>query len=1038
MTDHVVETGPGPGGPDRRRRRRYTALLMLLAAALGAVAGTWFGQFRVVAVEDGLRHALAGSEVATAAAPSSPGSPPRRDGTDEQIRRVAELRQEVEGLRGFPARLAAEEIRRQRLEGELARRIAELRQEVEGLRGLPSRLGAEEIRRQRLEGELAAARGDLTATGNRLAALDHERDDALASLGAARGILFRAEAERGWLAGRVAELESASHAGNAAVANRAAQAEQARDELSDARRTVAEREDALAGEARARAAGEAQARQAGEKLRARTGELADARADAAEAGQVGAERDRTLAAERAGRDAEGAKAREAARGRDLEGFVARTVETYPGLQRAVADALAARLVAEPNAAVAAGALRGLGQAHVVRTVGAWLSELEGLGVPPTQATLAAMLATTGAQLPEIERLGPLVEAARRLRRSAAEDPRAAFVRSLSGETLGRLVGAATDAASLEELLAALVGGRLPDAVREWLRTVTLDLDATGIDTVARLLATLGLLDPPTAASWAAEIGQERLLRQLETEVPWTSRIELRDEPEGLAVCGDVRHVVASAQPGLHEQVVSLCGLMLAVAPAAQLAISRGVLADGEPAGLAGHTPLASKRIPRANLPLDALPGWNQRWVAATANAVGAPSHTEYLARARGALEILLPALETWFDRWLRGKVDDRSLERLGQVHEASRRLTPPRSALPAARPGDEVQPRMHVTPLQSVLFDASADLPRRFARLPDDHAVFVAWAGDLLGRIDEAVGEPWLLVGGGPDDLLSRLRWLVDSARLLAGEAGFRGMAPQREWVAVAKSARLGNALRLVGSNVRAAVERHAEAVRARVVREAGELGLRADVHVGPDGHECLVWPPSEVLLVVTLDRLGSWRDMLPVAAAPLRNAAGEGRRLCLIPLLQGRTVSRLSYGGVATLFPTPYAPDEWLRAAGYRLLDDERTRAFGDVVDALAEISGIERFGYGAENRPAPERTALAGAEERLGRALAILRRRLAGEDRDLLAGVEALVAAARSRVVDMASDLAASLRGRVAPVVEQVEALSLMMLEHDLRAEA
>lgn len=723
---------------------------------------------------------------------------------------------------------------------------------------------------------------------------------------------------------------------------------------------------------------------------------------------------------------------------DLEGLVARTVEADPGLQRAVAEALAVRLIAEPDAAAAASALRGLGQAHVVRTVGAWLPELDGLGIPATQATLAAMFAVADTTLPDIDRLRPLAEAAERLRQMVAEDPRVAFVGSLPGVTLDRLFGHAPGAAVLEELLAALVGARLPDEVRNRLATVRLGLDATRVEVVARLLATLGLLDPPTAESWVAEIGQDKLLQRVEAEVPWTSRIELRDEPEGLAVCGDIRHAAASAQPDLHGQVVGLCRLMLAVVPAARLAVSQGVAPDGEPAGPAGCPPMASKRIPRANLPPDALPAWNRRWVAATASALGVPSETEYLARARGALETLLPALETWFDRWLRGKADDRTLERLAEIHEASRRLTPPRSALPPARPGDEPEPRVHGTPLQSLLFDASADLPRRFARLPEDHAAFVAWAGDLLGRVDEAAGEPWSLVGGAPDDLLGRLGRLVDGARMLAGEAGSRGTAPHREWERTARSARPGNALRLVGGEVGALVGRRAEAVRARVARAAGELGLRADVRVGPDGHECLVWPPSEVLVVVTLDRLGSWRDVLPAAAAPLRDAAGERRRLRLVPLLQGRAVSRLSCGGVATLFPTPYAADEWLEAAGYRLLHDERARAFGDAVDALAEISGMGRFGYGAEGRPAPERAALAGAEDRLGRALATLRRRLAGEDRDLLARVEALVAAARSRVVDLASDLAAGLRGRTAPVVDQVEALSLMMLEHDLRAEA
>src|SRR6478735_723007 len=81
--------------------------------------------------------------------------------------------------------------------------------EVRGLRPLPQQLGAEREARTRAEAELAQARGQL-------ASLNGERDGLAAALSTAKGELARAQAERTELEQRLAQLQDAAQAPNAA------------------------------------------------------------------------------------------------------------------------------------------------------------------------------------------------------------------------------------------------------------------------------------------------------------------------------------------------------------------------------------------------------------------------------------------------------------------------------------------------------------------------------------------------------------------------------------------------------------------------------------------------------------------------------------------------------------------------------------------------------------------------------------------------------------------------------------------------------
>jgi len=718
---------------------------------------------------------------------------------------------------------------------------------------------------------------------------------------------------------------------------------------------------------------------------------------------------------------------------ELELFVSRTLAAMPELEGPLMDGLVGRITADPDPAAAAGVLFGLGQAHVVRTVRKWLPELKRLGVAPTQATTAAMFAVAKTELPGIDQLTPIMEAAKLLQTAADADPRRTFIQRLPTSVLSHLLEAAGPAA-LEALLAALVGGEPPAAVIDHLRGRKVDLMSLDLHLAARLLATTRLLDPDSAMRWASEAGQTELLVRIHNEIPWTTEVELVAEDGQVVVRGDIRYIAASAQNDVHEEVVHLCELLLALAPSAEVAAVNAITADGELAGLVGY-PMATKRIPRGNLPPDALPSWNRRWAAAVAYEVGAESYTEYLARAKAALGALVPRLERVFDLWMRGGVNDQLLEQIGEVHDLARLLTPPRERVPGAQSDGATQGgELYVTRLQGVLFDASADLLRRFAHLPDGHGAYVYWVGNILEHLAEARREPWELVGGPPGDLFDRLAALLESLRILAAEAGARDAKPPVLWKTKAKAARQGNALRLVAHEVRQTLQRRTAEVKARVERAAESVGLVAQVHVRLDAKQPLPWPACEVLVVLALEGLADWEDRLIAGALELRAAAGEGRNLHIVPSVGGKVVSRLAVAGVGLLFPSPYAVDEWLKALGDPLLDDASARSCEVAIEALVEIDGLRTFGYGAGERPSAEQAALATATERLSGALQALEPLLEPCAPGVWDQVREFVATVESGDITLAIDFAAMLHGEESGTSDALKAIGHVMLTCDL----
>lgn len=723
---------------------------------------------------------------------------------------------------------------------------------------------------------------------------------------------------------------------------------------------------------------------------------------------------------------------------DIETFVARTLAINSECQEKFVEEITARLNKEPNSALAAGAFRGLGQAQISASVCAWLERPEVQLIPKTHIKTAVLFSFPGTEMPDLPQFAPFQAASNSLRSiiqsCVVNDPRKQLILRLTEENLLKLFHRQANLSDLNALLSSLIGSDISNNVFELISSIKPDLLSGDLESVTKLLGTVILLDPSIAETWINAVGQDALLDRIGREVPWTCRPEIRYEIEGLAVCANIRYVSDRWQPDPHGEVVHLCEMMLAFVPKAELAISNAVGPDGKEVRYGDYT-LATKRIPRKNLPPSALPDWNSRWGDAVADRITAPNHTDYLNRAVVLYVRLLPALEKFFDDCLRkGKISESRLQALGNIYIEAEALAPPKTT--SGEPNGE--PNGWISKLQYVLFDCSMNLINYFFQLPEHANRYVAWTGSIIEHIDAAIKEePWELLSSGQPKELMRLRQIVEGLRYMGGESGVRNVNPLITWYK--PKADRNNAFRSALLDVKHTINRRIIKTKTEINKALAAISPSMTAHVRLKEDAIAPWPPVEVLITVSVSGMAEWLYVVAENTEILRTIVGEGRNLILVPLINGVAVSFLALAGSDKLLPLTRKNIclDWLEREGISALNDIRVQAFSSITNPLYEISAIKRFGYGGENRPLLEQEALNSACQQLKGSLQHLRGLLASAP-EVLAQIEELVEQAFSGQLSFAADMVSTFHGDFQAACIQVLTIQHELLQMDINEAA
>ncbi|WP_202943910.1 hypothetical protein [Methylovorus glucosotrophus] len=722
---------------------------------------------------------------------------------------------------------------------------------------------------------------------------------------------------------------------------------------------------------------------------------------------------------------------------DLELLVADTIAVRRLPLSAVLNGLIARLEGEQDAKALASALRGLGSGRVSSGVEEWLGTPEVRALPRTQVASAALFGIAGTDPSSLGLLPEVQVAADRLSRikgSPEDDPRRLLMESMSLTVLSALIEAA-DLASLDEILTALVGLPLPAAVRTALMHAPECLLNADLDLLSSLMGTLTALDRDIAMHWVAEVGQEALFARIQAETAWAGPVTIEDADDGVIVHCDLWYVAGSIQKNPHDAVVSLCERILALCPSADIAVSNAITVSGQLAGLA-QLPLTTKRIPRENLPPPSVPKWNRRWVGLISRHLAALSYSDYLARGVVILEALVPVLEKIFDAHFRGNNAPNSIfDTLNSLNAETEELTPPSvSSLKASGIGSN-ETNNNVTKFQNLLHSASVNVIARFAKLPDQAGAYITWLNNLISDADTAADEePWVLIGDGPPPMLQRLKTLLESLRVLAGESHERMQAPAVTWAARGKGARVGNSVRLVSFSANAAGGARLAQRKAEIERLAEEAGIVAQFHLRVNAKGILPWPPADVLALLPVTNITNAVVTLAEQAELVRSLVDSSIHLTIMPNIESVAFPALAKSGYQTLLPDVEGAAFWAEQLGLPQAPSVMASMFGEVLSLASELGSMDQKRLGIETRPEEEVAARLSLEATFARKYEELTRRLNAFDQALQSDVSELIEYLRTGNVDFAAEAQAAIGGTSSNIAEAAGYVSLFLMSAEI----
>ena len=721
---------------------------------------------------------------------------------------------------------------------------------------------------------------------------------------------------------------------------------------------------------------------------------------------------------------------------DLEPLITDTLSTQRLTVQAVLNSLIVRLEGDPDSRAFAAALRGLGAGRISAGVEEWLETPEAKALSQMYVGFAAIFGIAGIHLGNFDII-PEVRAAidrfAQIKGSTEGDPRRLLIDSIDQSTLSTLIMAA-DLSSLDEILGALVGVPLSGAMRTALMQVPANLLNADLHLLESAMGSLSTVDHEIAIQWINEVGQEALLERIQKETAWAGSVTTENADNGVIVRCDFWYVAASIQGHPNDAVVSLCELMLALCPAASIAMSDAITASGELAGFS-LLPLAEKRMPRANLPPKSVQNWNRRWRDQISLRVASPSYGEYLARGVAILKTLVPALEKIFDAHLRGKVaPDRFFEALKSVNSETEALTPPAvTALQAAGIGSGDFGKTEAK-FQNLLHNTSVNLINRFVKLPDQSGAYISWLNDLIADVDTVISdEPWQLLGDGPPPTLTHLGALLQSLRLLAGEAHERQQSPLATWIAYGKGTRLGNALGFITSKAKSAGKKRLATRKTGFEQAAEKAGINAEFHLRTTVERISPWPPADVLaLLPTTDIVGAVHALAENAEL-LQSLVGSSTCLTVMPLIDRIALPALARSGHQTLLPDAKAAVVWAEQLGLPYAPSETAGLFGEVLSLSSELGAMEQKGLGNELRPEQEVFARRSLSSTFTTKNEELTRRIEAFDSDLRADVSDLIKKLRTGDIDFSAEATSAIGGASTKTVEQVGILTMILIESE-----
>lgn len=650
---------------------------------------------------------------------------------------------------------------------------------------------------------------------------------------------------------------------------------------------------------------------------------------------------------------------------EMSRFLERTLSRHEECDGEVIEGLALRLEAAPTPALFDAILTGLDRTNAHRVIRRWLQTAE------AQAMAKSLRGTpVGFAIGDIEppNIGPVVPATQRFTEIRAEviasGLTARFLARLAPSDWRRVLQAASSMEDLTRLMASLLGQVIPASHLDELTTLSPQLVDADFQAVVSLLKVTAKVNRALAIDWVNAVGQEALFQRFSNHVAWAEAPSLSPCEEGQEVRSDIWFVATSVQTDANHEVYQTCETLLALTPAADIASSNALGADGAIIpSIVRDFPLARKRMPRANVPAPEQVIRNRAWLAILNAYLATESYTAYLAQCLDLLNLLVPNIRVLLDGQFRGKKDAAALNVLGRVYDVAISLVAPQEEQPAA----EVQKWSR---LPSILSNCSVDLVRRFLELPQGAPAYMGWLANIQKSIATAASEePWNVLSIEAPKELDELRRLVEALQTMAGESAKRGRHPFVTHHC--RTAPKGSALGKAALAARRYREAELKNLEGRLRAELTAISPGIGVHLLAEATIPEVWPPADVLVIWPMNTDGTGVD-LATSWQAWRALVEDGRKICVLPVMDRLGLTSLAASGFDSLLPV--LPSErahpWCVAAELEAAPLDSLNVFTRLTNPLAELQGIDAYWSSKGTRTPGEERIYQAVSENLYKA--------------------------------------------------------------------
>jgi len=485
--------------------------------------------------------------------------------------------------------------------------------------------------------------------------------------------------------------------------------------------------------------------------------------------------------------------------------------------------------------------------------------------------------------------------------------------------------------------------------------ITLDVAKNGeqkIHDIAELLSSAYYFAPEYAKKLVEDFGGEDTLFSLfRAQTPWVTYPTVKqDESLGRTVCADLYLVPEAYQKDIHESIVDMCGMLLAISPTSDAVASAAVDPSGQPIKV-GDFHLCLKHIPRKNLPPKARVAWNIALRNTMLSSFGELSLTQYVHTIAVLIVRAEKAFRFFSEKWIKGKnipckntmVDDVNgiIEQVNAIAHVNPLCK--RSLVVTAqtnRGAEEVLGVLITTLLGNII-------PRMGSVLIDKGFKMLACFAASTARStrEEASSNIWRMTPSPPKkELLFLAQRLEDIASILHELDHDSSPQTFKALRAAAKKGSSGKTIPSAARWCRANAER-----RLQGKLRSLELSLRAK---GWDAHcwtrplekgDSDAWPQVDITILVEINDIFSQLGFIADCHLLGRTCLGDSWLFSFAPVINGIVVAELattSYPG-KTITETEFA-SKWNSHVSLPFLSANMTKAFDEAIAACVNLSTL------------------------------------------------------------------------------------------------